>query len=160
MPISSATILDHARSCTIQDGSTWRTGKTHWHYHLGLRFCTIKDVAARRARKERPQKSMQPPPPCVCHSAQFGNQWSKDLELGLTFDHVDIIGPISNGQGNDILVPLHHLDNESFLLRCHPATDHCFTGGGQLYKCFFHPVLLLGLLAAQAKPLPKAFLSL
>lgn len=48
-------------------------------------------------------------------------------DLKLTLDHADIIGSVSYGQGDSSLVPLHQLHHLSFLHRCDPAADHCFT---------------------------------
>lgn len=44
----------------------------------------------------------------------------------LTFDHADIIGTISNGQGHSFLVLLHQLHHLGLLQRSDPAADHHF----------------------------------
>lgn len=47
--------------------------------------------------------------------------------MGFTLDHADIIGPISNGQSDGLLVFLHQLNNLSLLQRGDSAADHRLT---------------------------------
>jgi len=60
------------------------------------------------------------------------------LSLGqwvrLTLDHADVIGSISNGQGDGPLVPLHQLHHLGFLHRSDPAADDCFTQTGHVQQ--------------------------
>jgi len=75
----------------------------------------------------------------------------------LTFDHVDVVGPIPNGQRDGRLVFLHQLHDEGFLLGGHPTADHCLAAGGQVHEGLFHQTawLLRSRSPAASQPLPQ-----
>lgn len=52
----------------------------------------------------------------------------------LTLDHADIVGSISNSQGDGPLVPLHQLHHLGFLHGSDPAADDSFTQTGQVQQ--------------------------
>lgn len=76
----------------------------------------------------------------------------RELHSCLTFDHVHIIGPVPNGQGDGLLVLLHQFHHHGLLLGRHAAADHCPALTGQIHK-----VLLLLLLVGLC---PSPFLRL
>lgn len=51
-----------------------------------------------------------------------------------TFDHADIVGSISDGQCDCLLVLLDQLDHLSLLQRSDPAADHCLTHARRLQE--------------------------
>lgn len=63
--------------------------------------------------------------------------------MRLTFDHVYIIGPISNRQRDGFLVPLHQVHHHCLLLGGDPAADDCTALTGQVYKVLL-PLLFPG----------------
>ena len=76
---------------------------------------------------------------CFCsQSCRFGVSsypWVDEEDPSiprLTLDHADVIGSISNSQGDDPLVPLHQLHHLGFLHRSDPAADDCFTQTGHV----------------------------
>lgn len=70
---------------------------------------------------------------CFSVSYPWVYEWEGSI-LRLTLDHADIIGSISNGQGDGPLVPLHQLHHLGFLHRSDPAADDCFTQTGQVQQ--------------------------
>ena len=50
----------------------------------------------------------------------------------LTFDHVYVIGPVSNGQCDGFLVPLHQVHHHGLLLGGDAAADDCTALAGQV----------------------------
>lgn len=75
------------------------------------------------------------PPPQNIHaiSSLWQVQWHWPWAR-LTFDHVYIIGPISDGQRDGLLVPLHQVHHHCLLLGGDPAADDCAALTGQVYE--------------------------
>lgn len=46
---------------------------------------------------------------------------------GFTLDHADIVGPVTDGQSDGLLVFLHQLNNLSLLQRRYSAANHRLT---------------------------------
>lgn len=60
----------------------------------------------------------------------------------LTFNHVDIVGSISNGQCDGLLVLLYQANDVGLLLRCDAATDDSTAFTSHIDKVFL-PLFLL-----------------
>lgn len=58
-----------------------------------------------------------------------------------TFDHANIIGSISYGQCDCLLVLLDQLDHLSLLQRSDPAADHCLTHARRPQELQLHAAL-------------------
>lgn len=58
-----------------------------------------------------------------------------------TFDHADIVGSISDGQCDRLLVLLDQLDHLSLLQRSDPAADHCLTHARRPQELQLHAAL-------------------
>lgn len=54
--------------------------------------------------------------------------------LGLTFDHVDVVGSIADGQRDGFLVLLHQTHHVGLLLRGNTAADDRLTLAGHVHK--------------------------
>lgn len=68
----------------------------------------------------------------------------------LTFDHANIVGTISDGQGDGVPVLLHQLHHLGLLQRSHPAADHRFAQAGRVHQQFRElPLQRIGLPGAQ-----------
>lgn len=81
---------------------------------------------------------------------------TRELDSCLTFDHVHVIGPVPDGQGDGLLVLLHQLHHHGLLLGCHTAADHSPALAGQINKV----LLLLLLVGLCPSPLLSLFLLL
>lgn len=54
--------------------------------------------------------------------------------IGLTLNHVHVVGSISNGQRDGLLVPLHQVHYHGLLLGSDAAADDSATLTGQVHK--------------------------
>lgn len=68
---------------------------------------------------------------CCCSQTCY--PWVYEYKW-LTLDHADVIGSISNSQGDGPLVPLYQLHYLGLLHRSDPAADDRFTQTGQIQQ--------------------------
>lgn len=67
--------------------------------------------------------------------ASFSSEPSNgSIGLGLTFDHVDVVGAVANGQRDGFLVLLHQTHHVGLLLRGHAAADDRLALAGHVHK--------------------------
>lgn len=72
--------------------------------------------------KQRQSERLPPPPNIPAIASLWQLRWHR-LWARLTFDHVYIVGPVSDRQRDGLLVPLHQVHHHRLLLGGDPAAD-------------------------------------